>query len=110
MTDRPHLRPRRPADQLGRAVFAGERSAAVLASAAGDATGHAPQPLPLGGVSAGVGAWGVLGAGAGAGAVLAVLASLLFLFRAGGSLSWLSFELLHRPNSAPITAITERPG
>lgn len=93
---------------LGRAVFAGERPAVGVASAGG-ATGPAPQPLPFGGLPAGVGSSGVLGAGSGAaGAGLAVLVLLLFLLRAGGSLSWVTFEL-HRPNSVPV-AIAERPG
>jgi hypothetical protein len=93
---------------LGRAVFAGERPAVGVASAGG-ATIPAPQPLPFGGLPAGVGASSVLGAGSGiGGAGLAVLALLLFLLRAGGSLSWLSLEF-PRPNSAPV-AITERPG
>lgn len=101
-----------PYGLLGRAVVDGERRLAVgVASVAVGATTSdqkTPQPLSFGGVPAGAGASGVLGAGAG-GVGLAVLALLLFLFRVGGSLSWLSIEL-HRPNSVPIVAITERPG
>jgi len=93
---------------LGRAVYSGERPAVDVASAGG-ATIPTLQPLPFDGLPAGVGASSVSGAGSGiGGAGLAVLALLLFLLRAGGSLSWLSFEL-PRPNSAPV-AITERPG
>ena len=101
-----------PYGLLGRAVVAGERSAVGVASAAVGATSDrkTPQPLPFGGVPAGVGSSGGLGAGSGVGgAGLAVLVTFLFLFRVGGSLSWLSFQL-PKPNSAPIIAITGRPG
>jgi len=97
---------------FGRAVSAGERYVVGITSAAvGGASGQTPQPLvPFGGVPAGVGTSGGLGAGSGVGGagLLAVLALLLFMLRAGGSLSWLSYEL-PRPNSALIE-ITERPG